>query len=121
MPQFLKLTKQTIKNLNRSVPARTKHTEGYPTGLLRFKDSKSPGRWHKSNEPTVRRLTQEYIPLGDLRSTSLNTIEASQQVDAKGDERRVDGLEASETGTANLGGGIVKCIRIETKEDIQRH
>ena len=121
MPQFLKLTKQTFKNLNSSVPARTKHTEDYPTGLLRFKGSRSPGRWHKSNEPTVRRLTQEYISLGDLHSTSLNTIEASERVDAKGDGRRVDGLQALETGTVDLDGGILKSIRIETEEDIQRH
>ena len=69
----------------------------------------------------MRRLPQEYIPLGDLHSTSLNTIEASQKVDAKGDERRVDGRQASETGTADLGGGIVKSIGIETEEDIRRH
>lgn len=120
MPQFFKLTKQTIKNLNTSISPRTKHIEDCPTGRLRFKDSRSPGRWHKSNEPTVRELTQEYIPLGDLRSTSLKTIEASQKVDAKGDKRNVDGRQASETGTADLGGGIVRCIRIETEEVIQQ-
>lgn len=68
----------------------------------------------------MRKLTQEYIPLGDLHCTSLNTIEPSQKGDAKSDERRVDGRQASETGTADLGGGIVKCTRIETEEVIQQ-
>ena len=67
------------------------------------------------------RPTQEYIPLADLHNASPHISKGTQKVNAKGDERRFDGGQISETGTADLGGGIVKSIRIETEEEIRQH
>ena len=120
MPQFLKLTKQTVEHLSNSVRSHAKHTEDYPRGLLDSKVSKSLGRWHKSGEPALRRPTREYIPLADFHGASLHTSEATQIVHAKGNERRVDGRQTSESRPADLGSGIVKSIRIEMGEDTRR-
>ena len=121
LPQFLKLARQTMESLNSSVRSRNKHTEEYPTSLLTLKDSRSLGRWHKSDEPPVRRVTQEYIPLADLHSASPHNGKESQKLNAKGDERRFNGRQTSETGTADLGGGIIKSVRIETEEEIGQY
>ena len=102
MPRFLHFTKQTIKNLNSLVPSRTKHTDDYPTGLLSFKNSRKLARWRKSDEPKKRQATLEFIALADLDSISL---EGTKIVDAKGDERGVDGRQTLETGAADLGHG----------------
>ena len=117
LPQFLKLARQTIESLNSSVRSRTKHTGDYPTSLLTSKDSRNLGRWHQSDEPPVRRPTQEYIPLADLHSASRHISKVTQKLNAKGDERRFNGPQTSEKGTADLGGGIIKSIRIETEEE----
>ena len=120
MPQFLRLSKKTIENLNISVRSRIKHTENFPTGLLSFKNSTSPVRWHKSDDLTMRRPNEEYIPLADVPCVSLHTNDETQNLNAKGDERRFDGPQTSDIGAAELGSGIVKSIRIETKEDSRR-
>ena len=119
IPQFLKLTKQTLQRLNNSIRSHTNHTEDYPQSLLSLKDSRNIGHWHKSDEPTVRRPTQEYVPPGDLHSVSLYTSEVSHSKNSKGDERRYGGGRASESGTADLGGGIVKSIRIDQDENFR--
>lgn len=110
-----------MEDLNSLVRSRTKPTEDSPTSLLTSKDSGSLGRWHKSDEPLVRRPTQEYIPLADLYCASPHIGTESQKLNAKGDDRRFHGSQTSGTGTANLGGGIVKSIRIETEEEIGRY
>ena len=109
-----------MENLNSSLRSRTKHTEDSPTSLLTSKDSRSLGRWHKSEEPLVRPPAQEYIPLADLHRASPHTGKGSQRLNAKGDDGRFHGRQNLETGTADLGGGIVKSIRIETEEEIGR-
>ena len=85
---------------------------------MTLKDSRSLGRWHKSDEPPVRRPTQEYVPLADLRSASPHIRKETQNLNARSDERSLNGGQASEIGTADLGGGIIKSIRIETEEEI---
>ena len=102
MPQFLKVAKQTVEKLNSSVRSRTK-TVNYPT------ESRSLGRWRKTDEPTVRRLTQEYIPLADLHPVSLRTGEITPKLDSEGDEGRVGGCQTS----------VVKSIRIEEDENVR--
>ena len=66
----------------------------------------------------MRRPTQEYIPLADLHNASPHISKETQNLNAVGDERRFNGRQTSETGTADLGGGIIKSIRIETEEEI---
>ena len=68
----------------------------------------------------MRGPTQEYIPLADLHIASPHIGKDIQKLNVKGDERRFDGRQISETGIANPGGGIIKSIRIEREEEIRR-